>query len=177
MPDHDRFLSTAARGPLDAERARLIETFARETATTLRVVRAFPPDALESRPHPRSMTARELMWLFTMELTVCVRALMGAEKLFDGQAAPDTLDAIATAFDKARGELLALLRSCDDDDLAGTVSFPVAPGKLADWPRTDFLWLMLHDQIHHRGQLSVYLRMAGGRLPSIYGPTADEPWS
>ena len=36
--------------------------------------------------------------------------------------------------------------------------------------------MMLWDQIHHRGQLSVYLRMAGGSVPSIYGPSADEPW-
>jgi uncharacterized damage-inducible protein DinB len=35
---------------------------------------------------------------------------------------------------------------------------------------------MLHDQIHHRGQFSVYLRMVGGKVPSIYGPSGDEPW-
>ncbi len=39
-----------------------------------------------------------------------------------------------------------------------------------------FLWMLLCDQIHHRGQFSIYLRMAGGKVPSIYGPTADEPW-
>jgi uncharacterized damage-inducible protein DinB len=33
---------------------------------------------------------------------------------------------------------------------------------------------MLHDQIHHRGQLTVYVRMAGGMVPSIYGPSADD---
>jgi uncharacterized damage-inducible protein DinB len=36
---------------------------------------------------------------------------------------------------------------------------------------------MLMDSIHHRGQMSVYLRCAGGKVPSIYGPSADEPWS
>jgi len=41
----------------------------------------------------------------------------------------------------------------------------------------DFLWFLLCDQIHHRGQLSVYLRMADGKVPSIYGPSGDEPWS
>jgi uncharacterized damage-inducible protein DinB len=43
-------------------------------------------------------------------------------------------------------------------------------------PKIDFLWFLLCDQIHHRGQLSVYLRMAGGKVPSIYGPSGDEPW-
>ena len=37
-------------------------------------------------------------------------------------------------------------------------------------------WFLLHDQIHHRGQFSIDLRMADGKVPSIYGPTADEPW-
>ncbi|HYK42494.1 MAG TPA: DinB family protein [Thermoanaerobaculia bacterium] len=43
-------------------------------------------------------------------------------------------------------------------------------------PVMDFFWNMLLDSIHHRGQLSVYVRLAGGRVPSIYGPTADVPW-
>ena len=38
------------------------------------------------------------------------------------------------------------------------------------------LWMMLSDTIHHRGQLSVYLRIASGKAPSIYGPSADELW-
>ena len=41
----------------------------------------------------------------------------------------------------------------------------------------DALWYELFDHIHHRGQLSVYMRLAGARLPSIYGPTADDPLS
>jgi len=41
----------------------------------------------------------------------------------------------------------------------------------------EVLWAELHDQIHHRGQFSVYLRLAGARVPSNYGPTADEPVS
>jgi uncharacterized damage-inducible protein DinB len=43
----------------------------------------------------------------------------------------------------------------------------------------DALWIELFDHIHHRGQFSVYLRLAGAKVPSIYGPTADEalqPW-
>ena len=47
---------------------------------------------------------------------------------------------------------------------------------MADCPVSEVLWLMLMDSVHHRGQLSVYLRMVGGKVPSIYGPSADEPW-
>ena len=42
--------------------------------------------------------------------------------------------------------------------------------------RGDVLWYSLHGLIHHRGQLSVYLRMVGGKVPSIYGPSGDEAW-
>ncbi len=61
-------------------------------------------------------------------------------------------------------------------DLRDTVQFLVAPKTMGNVPKLDFLWFLLHDQIHHRGQFSVYLRMADARVPSIYGPTADEPW-
>ena len=47
---------------------------------------------------------------------------------------------------------------------------------MGDIPNIQFLWFILHDHIHHRGQFTVYQRMAGGKVPSIYGPSADEPW-
>jgi uncharacterized damage-inducible protein DinB len=52
----------------------------------------------------------------------------------------------------------------------------VAPKQTGDVRRVDVRWLMLMDGVHHRGPLSVYLRMADGTVPSIYGPSADEPW-
>ena len=52
----------------------------------------------------------------------------------------------------------------------------VAPKTLGDYPTMEFLWFLLFDHIHHRGQLSVYLRMVG-KVPSIYGPSGDQPWT
>lgn len=56
------------------------------------------------------------------------------------------------------------------------MKFFTAPKTIGDIPRIQFLWMMLSDQIHHCGQFSVYLRMADGKVPSIYGPSLDEPW-
>ena len=64
----------------------------------------------------------------------------------------------------------------DGSDAKWTGSVPTGPGKVGDLRTMDLLWTTLMDQVHHRGQLSVYTRMAGGKVPSIYGPSADEPW-
>jgi uncharacterized damage-inducible protein DinB len=69
-----------------------------------------------------------------------------------------------------------LVNKMSDDQLRETIKFFTAPKTLGDVPKIQFLWMTLHDHIHHRGQFSIYLRMADGKLPSIYGPTADEPW-
>ena len=47
---------------------------------------------------------------------------------------------------------------------------------MGNFPVAEFLWFMLMDSVHQHGQLSVYVRCAGGKVPSIYGPSADEPW-
>jgi uncharacterized damage-inducible protein DinB len=48
---------------------------------------------------------------------------------------------------------------------------------MGDVRRLDFLWQILMDMVHHRGQFTVYSRIAGAKVPSIYGPSADEPWN
>jgi uncharacterized damage-inducible protein DinB len=57
-----------------------------------------------------------------------------------------------------------------------TVQFPVGRDQVAPLRRGDVLWMFLYDGIHHRGQVSVYQRIAGGKVRSIYGPSADEAW-
>jgi hypothetical protein len=60
--------------------------------------------------------------------------------------------------------------------LEAIVYFLVAPKTMGEYTRLDFLRFLLGDEIHHRGQFSIYLRVADAKVPSIYGPTADEPW-
>jgi uncharacterized damage-inducible protein DinB len=51
------------------------------------------------------------------------------------------------------------------------------PKAIGPVPKGAIVQFMLNDHIHHRGQLSVYLRMTGNKVPSIYGPSKDEPWN
>jgi uncharacterized damage-inducible protein DinB len=69
-----------------------------------------------------------------------------------------------------------VFESFTDAELLEPIKFYGGPKTLVDYSRLQFAWFLLSDQIHHRGQLSVYLRMADAKVPSIYGPTADEPW-
>jgi uncharacterized damage-inducible protein DinB len=163
----------------DLERARttLADVWERESATTGKVLRAYPAEESELRPHDKCKTARELAWMFTLEMKLAAAAVRGEMGLSGGfPPAPGTLDEVAATFEGARQDLLATIRRSSNEQLGGTVAFPTGPKQVGDWPITDFLWFLLHDQIHHRGQFSVYLRMAGGQVPSIYGPSADEPW-
>ena len=152
----------------------------RETAISLKVLKAYPPDKLDLRPAPTSQTARALAWLLVTGPGLIEKALTTG---FDWStpagkppAAPDALDAIVKAVEKTNARVAAVIDNTPDDQLGGTVKFPTGPKMIGDIPKIDFMWLMLSDQIHHRGQLSVYLRMAGGKVPSIYGPSGDERW-
>jgi uncharacterized damage-inducible protein DinB len=159
---------------------QFLDAFEREHETTLRVLRAYPADRLELQPHPRSNTARDLIWTFVMENGLAEKALTTG---FDWSRpsggipkAPETLDELVAALDASHRKIVQLVRDFPDERLGDTVQFMVAPKTLGDVPIVDFLWFLLSDQIHHRGQLSVYLRMADGKVPSIYGPSADESW-
>ena len=158
-------------------KARFLNSFVQEAATTLRVLRAYPADKASLQPHERLKTALKLAWMFVMEQMLLVNALKG-EPVFGGTQPnmPESWPEVIEAYERARDELFAQLRDPSNENFDGTVKFFVAPKQMGDVPLGDFVWFILHDQIHHRGQLSVYLRMAGGKVPSIYGPTADEPW-
>ena len=89
---------------------------------------------------------------------------------------PESWSDILGAVEKAHKDFGDLIRSASEEKLRQTSRFFVGPKTMGDIPRIDFFWSVLHDEIHHRGQFSIYLRMADGKVPSIYGPSADEPW-
>jgi uncharacterized damage-inducible protein DinB len=159
------------------DRQKLAEAFEKESATTRRVLDAYPDDQGDLRPHERCKTARELAWMFTMEQVLGEKAVSGTLDLSQGfPQPPATMAEVKQAFAGAAAKLVDAIRNASDEAMRGTTKFFVAPKTMGDIPNPDFLWFLLHDHIHHRGQFSIYLRMAGGKVPSIYGPSADEPW-
>jgi uncharacterized damage-inducible protein DinB len=127
----------------------------------------------------RARSARELAHTFVLEQMLITKALTD-QLTFSGSGglppAPSDFQAIINQFEMDQRTLMELIRKTPDVKLNTTVQFPIGPGQMGDWSKIAFAWFMLSDQIHHRGQFSVYVRMAGGKVPSIYGPSADEPW-
>jgi len=156
------------------------DAYERELATTARVLRAYPDDQRDLRPSERLKSARELAALLVGEQGLLLTALTTGfdwSRPMKPPAPPDTMGEMADALEATGRKVVDLVRSTPREQLPPTVSFFTGPKQLGDIPTPQFCWFLLHDQIHHRGQFSVYLRMAGGRVPSIYGPTADEPWT
>ncbi len=160
-----------------SEKEQFLRTWENEVATTLKVLRAYPPARGELKPHGKSRSARDLAWTFVFEGTAGASGAAGKLEFPPKLPAPPTQwDALVSECERAFRTMGDTVRSASDADLNKTVKFFVAPKKMGDVRRLDFLWLLLMDMVHHRGQFSVYLRMADGKVPSIYGPTADEPW-
>lgn len=177
MPELSQIPSTAAA--TSSAKQAFLDTYEHEHAITMKVLRAYPTDQLDLRPHPKCKTARELAWVFVMERGLGVAVFRNQlDQLMQGAPPepPESWDDLLAALEAAHQEFGDLIRATPDDELHHTVRFFTAPQQMGEITRTEWIWFLLHDQIHHRGQFSIYLRMAGARVPSIYGPTADEPW-
>jgi uncharacterized damage-inducible protein DinB len=159
-----------------------LETYDDEHAKTMRVLRAYPKDKLDLRPHPKLKNARELAFVFVLECGLGTKVwndefASGPPKGGAGTPTPpQDWDELLAVLQKAHKDFRELISAASDEELHATVHFMSGPKTMAPISRKDWIWFLVHDQIHHRGQFSIYLRMADGRVPSIYGPTADEPW-
>jgi uncharacterized damage-inducible protein DinB len=160
-PQHAESIAQFLLGNLEAE-----------IPTTIGVFRAIPEDSLEYRPDPVSKTALGLLRHLTLEDEWLLNAV--ADGRFD--PIPDDSDACGimtpadaiTRYQERIPAAAARVRALPGDALLKNIS-------LGPWtlPAVQFLAMMLRHSAHHRGQLSAYLRAMGGKVPSIYGPSAD----
>jgi len=159
-----------------------LEHYDREHAVTMNVLRAFPADQLDLKPAEKSNSAKQVAWIFVLERYLGMKvwhdefAKGTTQVTGKPPVPPEKWEDLLAGLEKAHRDFREVIVNASDEDLNGIVHFFTAPKTMGEITRLDWLWFLLHDQIHHRGQFSVYLRMAGGKVPSIYGPTADEPW-
>lgn len=152
-----------------------METLADERPRFERVLKAVPSDKPDYRPDEKSRTAFELVKVFAVDAGTFAPFLKTGVIDF-AQVKPlsaNSMDEVMTSFFKDLHETAGLVSSMSEDDWASVAKMMV--GEKEEWKTTKgkMAWGLLLDLIHHRGQLSVYLRPMGGKVPSIYGPSGD----
>ena len=157
---------------------QFLDVFKRESATTRRVLTSVPDGQSEFRPHPSAKTAREVAAIFSLGQGGIAAALTDNWQ-WPPQfpPAPATFAEVLANFEATNKAVLQALANTPDARLLAPITFFTGPKQMGQIPVIELMWFMLLDSIHHRGQLSVYLRMMGAKVPSIYGPSADEPWT
>ena len=151
-----------------------IATRRREAPAFARVLRAMPQDRLDYQPEPRSRTAAALAWTIVCEETALVSLLDTGTMDWPSAKPPATAEEFAATYEKGAAEVDARLSKLDEAGWRKSGRLPVGGGKFWEQTVAEFVWLFLLDGIHHRGQLSTYLRPMGGKVPAIYGPSADD---
>ncbi len=137
------------------------------------VLKALPPDQLSYRPHERSPSAEQIVWTLARELKACIGAARDGKAEMENIPPPPLAEMLAM-YETWSKQLIDVVSKVDDDGWDRKAQ-GIYQGKVVmEQPLGIFLWFILFDAIHHRGQLAAYLRPMGGKVPSIYGPSADE---
>lgn len=150
-----------------------------ELTSTRRILDRVPDDKLSWRPHVKSSTLNRLA-AHVAELPGFALAMLVAPELDlarprERAGDPDSHDAILAAFDKAAARLTQALAAASDDFLREEWTLRAGDRVIYRAPRVSALRTMgISHLVHHRGQLSVYLRLLDVPVPGLYGPSADE---
>lgn len=161
----------------------LLPEFEAETAGTRKVLERVKESEFSFKPDEKSWSLRELS-AHLPELLAWVDSTLSQESFdvapVDGPAysRPEygTLDEILKVFDERVEQSKKLIADTSDADFMKEWALKSGGDVLFAMPRVVvFRSFIMNHMIHHRGQLTVYLRMTGSKLPQLYGPTADEP--
>ncbi len=157
----------------------LIMELDRECATTRKLLARVPDDKMSFKPHEKSSSLGALAWH-----VATIPAWIGMSVLGDGYdfatgekppAQPQTAAEMVTHFDTFLGGAKESLAQLDDEKAMGLWTLKAGGKEIFSMPRIALVRsILLNHSIHHRGQLSVYLRLLDVPIPSIYGPSADE---
>lgn len=156
------------------QKAMFLKYWEKEGPATRKVLSRVP-EGSDYRPDPKSRTAREIAWLIVREQQSLVEGLENGKLEWKEVPAPPTMKEVLAAYDRLHETIDKRLHAIDAARWEGRVPFVWDGQEVMNETGYDSAWGYLHDMIHHRGQLSTYLRPMGSTVPQIYGPTADEP--
>ena len=145
-----------------------------EHRTTKKIIEAVPLDKGDYRPDPVSKTALELSWHIAAAENWFMESVISGEFKLPGAGRPDSVRNsadVARWYAEAFEKNFQTLTQVSGEQLTKVLDFR----GLFQNPAVIYLQVALNHSIHHRGQLAVYLRPMGSKVPSIYGGSFDEP--
>jgi uncharacterized damage-inducible protein DinB len=143
----------------------------------IKVLSALPAERFDYRPHERSPSAAQIVWTLALETKACSDLIDTGRVNWKPDPPPADPETILSAFRTRSADLDARIERLDENAWQSAAQLLVNDQLFRDAPLGEFLWYIFFDAIHHRGQLSTYIRPMGGQVPSIYGPSGDDPGS
>ena len=155
-------------------KAFFLKYWDKEASATRKVISRIPQERSDYKPDPKARTAREIAWLMVVEEIVLGEGMDKAAFEWKDRPLPDTVAEILAEYDKHHAQATQTLQNVPASTWESDVAFMWQGQEVMRSPGYEMAWGFLLDEIHHRGQLSTYLRPMGSTVPAIYGPSADE---
>jgi uncharacterized damage-inducible protein DinB len=140
-----------------------------EAKTTRKVLERIP-EGSDYRPDAKSRTAQEIAWQIVCEEKMIIEALETGKVAWAPPPMPGSMKDIVAEYVRQSDDIIRRWNALSEDQWNGTLEFFGH-----ERPASPMAWSFLFDIVHHRGQISTYLRPMGSTVPQIYGPSGDEP--
>jgi uncharacterized damage-inducible protein DinB len=151
------------------EKALFIKFWTNEARTTSKVL-ARIPEGSDYRPDPKSRTAKQIAWQIVCEEKMIIEALETGKVEWAPPPMPATMKEVVERYDEQSAGMPQRWQSLPSEKWNGPLDFFGSQR-----PASPMAWSFLFDIVHHRGQITTYLRPMGSTVPQIYGPSGDEP--
>jgi uncharacterized damage-inducible protein DinB len=151
------------------EKALFTQFWTNESKTTRNVL-ARIPEGSDYRPDKKSRTAQEIAWQIVCEERMIIGALESGKAEWAPPPMPATMREVLAAYETQSASMAQRWTALPRARWDGTLEFFGSRR-----PASPMAWSFLFDIVHHRGQITTYLRPMGSTVPQIYGPSADEP--
>ena len=151
------------------DRSLFTEFWTREAQTTRKVLERIP-EGSDYRPDPKSRTAQQIAWQIVCEEKMLIEALETGKVEWAPPPMPATMKDVVATYEKQSADVIRRWKELPSERWTGTLEFFGSKR-----PASPMAWSFLFDIVHHRGQITTYLRPMGSTVPQVYGPSADEP--
>ena len=138
------------------------------------VVGAVPEEGRGHRPDSKARCATDLIEHLIGHNQDLIELLDDGVIHHRNQVPFETVEDAVATLDQTFGEVIERLGRMDEETWMSPAKFFVGKDMIMEAPRMQLAWSLLLDSVHHRGQLSTYLRPMGSKVPAIYGPSADD---